>query len=137
MLKAVLEKQEGGVSESSLQVRVKTPLCAAVSCLPAADGFYPGQGDLRIECGLSRKGTVYLDIASWKTLPKRQIISGLAETIKHACLADAEFFDYLNRHMDEILALEPAACEHIAYFCRYHQGEGRRAVHAPGRPHYK
>ena len=63
-LKAVLEKQEGGVSESSLQVRVKTPLCAAVSCLPAADGFYPGQGDLRIECGLSRKGTVYLDIAS-------------------------------------------------------------------------
>ena len=57
---------------------------------------------------------VYLDIASWKTLPKRQIISGLAETIKHACLADGEFFDYLDQHMEEILALEPAACEHIA-----------------------
>ena len=57
---------------------------------------------------------VYLDIESWKTLPKRQIISGLAETIKHACLADRAFFDYLNEHMEEILALEPAACEHIA-----------------------
>ena len=31
---------------------------------------------------------VYIDIASWKTLPKRQLVSGLAETIKHACMAD-------------------------------------------------
>ena len=31
---------------------------------------------------------VYLDIATWKTLPQRQLSSGLAETIKHACLAD-------------------------------------------------
>ena len=58
---------------------------------------------------------VYLDIATWKTLPKRQIISGLAETIKHACLADAAFFDYLEAHMDEILSLEREACEHIAH----------------------
>ena len=57
---------------------------------------------------------VYLDIATWKTLPKRQIISGLAETIKHACLADGEFFNYLEAHMDEILALDKEACEHIA-----------------------
>ena len=58
---------------------------------------------------------VYLDIATWKTLPKRQIISGLAETIKHACLADKEFFDYIDEHMDEILELEKNACEHIAH----------------------
>ncbi len=57
---------------------------------------------------------VYIDIAAWKTLPKRQIISGLAETIKHACMADAEFFDYLDEHMDEIVSLEATACEHIA-----------------------
>lgn len=57
---------------------------------------------------------VYLDIATWKTLPKRQIISGLAETIKHACLADGEFFDYLEKHIDEILELDKDACEHIA-----------------------
>lgn len=34
---------------------------------------------------------VYLDIATWKTLPKREVISGLAETIKHACLGSKEF----------------------------------------------
>ncbi len=57
---------------------------------------------------------VYIDIATWRTLPKRQIISGLAETIKHACMADAEFFEYLDEHMEEIINLETSACEHIA-----------------------
>lgn len=57
---------------------------------------------------------VYIDIATWKTLPERQIRSGLAETIKHACLADREFFDYLDRHMEEILRLKPEVCDHIA-----------------------
>jgi 3-dehydroquinate synthase len=57
---------------------------------------------------------VYIDIATWKTLPERQIRSGLAETIKHACLADKEFFDYLDQHMEEILRLETEACDHIA-----------------------
>lgn len=57
---------------------------------------------------------VYIDIATWKTLPERQIISGLAETIKHACLADAEFFDYLDEHMEDILKLDRKACEHIS-----------------------
>ena len=57
---------------------------------------------------------VYLDIETWKTLPQRQVISGLAETIKHACLADRAFFDYLDAHMEAILRLEPEACTHIA-----------------------
>ncbi len=57
---------------------------------------------------------VYLDIAAWKTLPARQVYSGMAETIKHACLASAELFDYLYLHMDEILAIDKTACEHIA-----------------------
>ncbi len=35
---------------------------------------------------------VYIDLEAWKTLPKRELICGMAETIKHACLADGEFF---------------------------------------------
>lgn len=57
---------------------------------------------------------VYLDIATWKTLPRRQVASGMAETIKHAMLADREFFQYLDAHMEEIMAIEKEACEHIA-----------------------
>ncbi len=57
---------------------------------------------------------VYLDLETWKTLPEREIASGMAETIKHACLADAEFFAWLEEHLDEILALKPGSCEHMA-----------------------
>lgn len=57
---------------------------------------------------------VYIDIEAWKTLPERQLASGLAETIKHACMASREFFDYIREHLKEILAVEPEACAHIA-----------------------
>ena len=57
---------------------------------------------------------VYLDIATWKTLPAREISSGMAETVKHACMADRELFEYLKEHMSEILSVEREACEHIA-----------------------
>ena len=57
---------------------------------------------------------VYLDIAAWQTLPPRQLASGLAETIKHACLADQGFFHYLEKHMDRILTFDPDVCKHIA-----------------------
>lgn len=57
---------------------------------------------------------VYIDIASWKTLPKRQLVSGLAETIKHACMADIEFFAYLEEHMDDIFAFKREVLEHVA-----------------------
>ena len=57
---------------------------------------------------------VYIDIDCWKTLPAREISSGLAETVKHACLADRAFFEYLETHMEEIRAGDPETCEHLA-----------------------
>ena len=52
------------VSEASAEVKVSAPLCAAVSCLPVADVFCPKDEALRIECGLSRKGSVKVEISS-------------------------------------------------------------------------
>lgn len=57
---------------------------------------------------------VYIDIDAWKTLPRRQLSSGLSETIKHACIADVEFFEYLENHVDDIFDFNVAICEHIA-----------------------
>ena len=57
---------------------------------------------------------VYIDIDCWSTLPAREISSGLAETIKHACLADAAFFEYLEDQMEEILKISEKPCEHLA-----------------------
>lgn len=57
---------------------------------------------------------VYIDIDCWKTLPERQLYSGMAETIKHAALADAKMFDFLCENMDKIYAGDKASCEYIA-----------------------
>lgn len=92
----------------------------ATTLLAAADASIGGKTavDTPLATNLigifNQPGKVYIDIAAWKTLEKRQVISGMAETIKHACLADRDFFEYLNNHMEQILDIEPAACEHIA-----------------------
>lgn len=57
---------------------------------------------------------VYIDIDTWKTLPKRQLSSGLSETIKHACLGDGEMFIYLEKNIEKILEGDVSACEYIA-----------------------
>ena len=46
---------------------------------------------------------VYIDIAAWKTLPKRQMASGMAETIKHACLASRDMFGSIEENLDHIM----------------------------------
>lgn len=92
----------------------------ATSLLAAADASVGGKTAVDTPLATNLIGLfnqpkkVYIDIATWKTLPEREISSGLAETIKHACMADREFFCYLKEHMTEILAIDREACEHIA-----------------------
>lgn len=57
---------------------------------------------------------VYIDIASWASLPEREVRSGMAETIKHACLASEDMFEFLEKNMDDIMKFNPFACEYIA-----------------------
>ncbi|MBE5891074.1 MAG: 3-dehydroquinate synthase [Lachnospiraceae bacterium] len=56
---------------------------------------------------------VYIDVETWKTLPERQLKSGMAETIKHACLANYEMFEFLEQNMEAIYALQKFPCEYI------------------------
>lgn len=62
---------------------------------------------------------VYIDLATWKTLPTAHLSNGLAETIKHACIADKAFFEYLEMNVDKILdsiglKQNPEVCDYIA-----------------------
>jgi 3-dehydroquinate synthase len=57
---------------------------------------------------------VFIDVDTLKTLDERQFKAGLAESVKHALLADAEYFEYLDKNMDEVLARDPDAMEHLA-----------------------
>ena len=57
---------------------------------------------------------VYIDIEAWKTLPERQVASGMSETIKHACLASYDMFAFIEENLDDILMFNKFACEYIA-----------------------
>lgn len=46
---------------------------------------------------------VYIDVTTLETLVERDYRTGLAETIKHGIIQDAEFFHYLQQNVDSIL----------------------------------
>lgn len=51
---------------------------------------------------------VLYDIATLRTLPKREIAAGYAEVVKHALISDEEFVDWLEQHATALMQLEPA-----------------------------
>ncbi|MBI5781763.1 MAG: 3-dehydroquinate synthase [Rhodocyclales bacterium] len=50
---------------------------------------------------------VLIDIDTLATLPLRELRAGLAEVIKYGLIRDAAFFEWLEGHMEALLALEP------------------------------
>jgi 3-dehydroquinate synthase len=62
---------------------------------------------------------VVADTATLSTLPARELGAGLAEVIKYGLIRDVEFFDWLEAHIDDLLAMEPDALAHaIEQSCR-------------------
>ncbi len=47
------------------------------------------------------------------TLPPKEISCGLAEIVKHAAIADADLFTYMEQHAEDILALDRQAIERL------------------------
>lgn len=60
---------------------------------------------------------VVADLATLATLPRRELIAGLAEVIKYGLLGDAAFFARLERDLDALLALEPATVAAAVEHC--------------------
>jgi len=58
---------------------------------------------------------VLADTRTLGTLPPRELRAGLAEVIKYGLICDAAFFDWLEEHMEELLAGDPAALAHVIY----------------------
>ncbi len=57
---------------------------------------------------------VYIDVATLKTLDERQFRAGLVESVKHAIIADNEYFDFLEENLDAVLQQKPDVLERIA-----------------------
>jgi 3-dehydroquinate synthase len=62
---------------------------------------------------------VWIDTETLRTLPARELRCGLAEVVKYGVILDAPFFDWIEAHADDLLALEPEAIAHaVATSCR-------------------
>ena len=77
------------------------------------------------------------DLTTLATLPEREWTSGLAEVVKHALIADAGFFDFLEDHWTQVVARsETVIAEMVPHAARIkaevvsedEREQGRRAI---------
>jgi len=62
---------------------------------------------------------VYIDVATLTTLDDRQYRAGLVESVKHALIADREYFDFLESNIEAILERKADVLEKMAdYNCK-------------------
>ena len=50
-----------------------------------------------------------------RTLPKRELLQGFAEIVKHGAMGDADLFAFLEENTEQAVALDPDAIETIVY----------------------
>lgn len=58
---------------------------------------------------------VYMNLAALKTLPERQIVSGMGEIIKHGLIKDASYYRFLAHNHDAIMALDMDTIEEMIF----------------------
>ena len=90
-------------------VQVPTTLLAQV------DSSVGGKTGINHPLGKNMVGAFYqperviCDLDVLKTLPPRELSAGLAEIIKYGPIADMVFLDWIETHLEALLAREPAA----------------------------
>jgi 3-dehydroquinate synthase len=63
----------------------------------------------------NQPGFVICDLSLLKTLPKKEIVCGFAEIIKHAAIADPGLFSYLEDNYAQALSLDMDVLENLVY----------------------
>lgn len=61
--------------------------------------------------------SVIIDINCLNTLPQREFSAGLAEVIKYGIIFDADFFTWLESHINELMNLEPDSLKYAIRRC--------------------
>lgn len=96
-------------------IQVPTTLLAQV------DSSVGGKTGINHPLGKNMIGAFYqpkaviADISTLNSLPDRELSAGLAEVIKYGLIRDLPFFEWLEQHMEKLLAREPQA---LAYAVR-------------------
>jgi 3-dehydroquinate synthase len=93
------------------------------SLLAQVDSSVGGKTGVNLPQGKNLVGAFYqpklvlADTGTLGTLPERELRSGFAELIKHGAIRDAEFFEWLEREYERVLALDPEAVAHVVRRC--------------------
>ncbi|MGC4029137.1 MAG: 3-dehydroquinate synthase [Steroidobacteraceae bacterium] len=58
---------------------------------------------------------VFSDTGTLATLPPRELRAGLAEVVKYGLVFDLAFLEWIEAHVDALLALDPSALAHAIY----------------------
>ncbi|WP_333843387.1 3-dehydroquinate synthase [Limnohabitans sp.] len=93
-------------------VQVPTTLLAQV------DSSVGGKTAINHPIGKNMIGAFYqphrvvCDLDTLQTLPQREMSAGLAEVIKYGPIADMQFLDWIDSHLDALLARDPQALAH-------------------------
>ncbi len=91
------------------------------SLLGMVDASIGGKTGLNVPEGKNMIGCIYhpkqilIDTAMLKTLPLVELANGMAEVIKHSLISDNSLFEYLETHVQELLALEPTVLEQVIF----------------------
>ena len=98
-------------------VQVPTSLLAQV------DSSVGGKTGVNLQAGKNLVGAFYqpqlvlCDLATLKTLPEREYVSGLAEVVKYGIICDAVFFAQLERNLPRLLQRDAAALATVVARC--------------------
>jgi 3-dehydroquinate synthase len=59
---------------------------------------------------------VFIDVATLQTLDERQYRAGLVESVKHGLIAGAEYFEFIEKHLNAILERNASVLETMARY---------------------
>lgn len=91
--------------------------------LSQVDSSVGGKTAVNHELGKNMIGAFYqpsmviIDTLTLNTLPKREVNAGLAEVIKYGAILDYEFFEWLEQHIDKLVALHTEALQYCISCC--------------------
>ncbi|MBU0728801.1 MAG: 3-dehydroquinate synthase [Proteobacteria bacterium] len=98
-------------------VQVPTTLLAQVdSSVGGKTGVDIPEGKNLVGCFYQPRA-VYIDSSVLKTLPRSELLNGLAEVIKYSVIRDKEFFEFLAVNREGILRLDLQILEEVILKC--------------------
>ncbi|GJL64335.1 MAG: 3-dehydroquinate synthase [Nitrospirales bacterium] len=108
---------------ASMYVRGIPFIQVATTLVAQVDSSVGGKTGVNHRLGKNLIGAFYqpkmvlMDTQTLRTLPKRELIAGLAEVIKYGMIYDRHFFQYLEDHIESILKLENQPIQYLIKRC--------------------